>query len=224
VNLATDGLGKYLYVTAEGSSVHTGSEIGAYTIGSSGALTAVPGSPFGFPMWQVQGEPTGKYLIGTSGHSLDVNGSDDDNLYVFSITQTGSSEGALTVVPGSPFATVSSPFSIAAQSDTNGDLVFSFGVNDTLTGFNSPEGYSIGSSGTLTAVSGSPFSNAALGDFGAFDQSGAFLFLYGAIINSGTDVVTYQLSAFDVSSSGLTQPTTTLTLPTAGVWAVTDPI
>jgi hypothetical protein len=227
VNMATDGLGKYLYVTSNGASIHTGSEVAAYVIGSSGTLTAVPGSPFAFPMWQVAGEPTGNFLIGTSGHSKDINGTDDDSLYVFSITQSGSSAGALTAVTGSPFATVNSPLSIAVQSNTGGDLVFSFGVNDTLTGFNPPEGYSINSGGTLTAVSGSPFSNAEVGYLGAFDQSGAFMFLGMQSflgVGDGSGVITYQLSAFDVSSAGaVTQPTTTLTLPTAGVWAVTDP-
>jgi len=37
-NLATDGLGKYLYIT-EAFSNHTGSKIAAYSIGSNGSLT-----------------------------------------------------------------------------------------------------------------------------------------------------------------------------------------
>jgi 6-phosphogluconolactonase len=227
VNMTTDGLGNYLYVT-EASSNHTGSEIGAYSIGagsSLGVLAPVVGSPFVYPMWQVQGEPTGKYLIGTTGKNFDLNGADDDNLYVFAITQSGTDAGAIAPVSGSPFATAFSPFSIAVQPNTNGNLVYSFGLNDTLTGFNSTEGYAINAStGALTAVADSPFSNAALGTWGQFDQSGEFLFIFGGVYNLGTQVTTYQLSALDVGSGGaLTQPTSTLSLTTGGVWAVTDP-
>jgi hypothetical protein len=221
-NMATDGLGKYLYIT-ETTTNHTGSKIAAYAIGSSGTLTAVTGSPFVYPMWQVQGEPTGKFLIGTSGHSLAVNGTDDDNLYVFSIGQSGSAAGALTPVSGSPFVTTSSPFNIAVQQNSGGNLVYTFGLEDSDLGFNPAEGYEISSTGSLTAVSGSPFTGVALGTLADFDQSGAYLFVYGAVENSGTNVVTYQMSAIDVASGGaLTQPTTTLTLASGGFFAVTD--
>ena len=90
-NLATDGLGKYLYAVDGNFSNHTGSHIAAYSIGSTGALTAVSGSPFAYPMWQIQGEPTGQFLIGTSGNSAapGYSGTDDDNLYVYQISSTG---------------------------------------------------------------------------------------------------------------------------------------
>jgi 6-phosphogluconolactonase (cycloisomerase 2 family) len=220
-NLATDGLGKYLYVT-EVQSNHTGSQIAAYSIGTTGALTTVAGSPFAFPMWQLVGEPTGNYMIGTSGHSVEFNGSDDDNLYVFSITQTGSSEGALTELAATP--TQLSPLQIVAQAETSGNLIYTFGLNDTATGFNAVEGYEIGSTGALTAASSSPFSLAAVGDQGALDQSGQFLFVYGGVLDTGTNTVTYQMGSFDVGSDGsLTEPTSTLTLTSGGFFVVTDP-
>lgn len=226
-NLATDGLGKYLYIT-DISGVHTGSKVAAYAIASSGsnigALTVVPGSPFVFPMWQVQGEPSGKFLIGTTGQSVAVNGLDNDNLYVFSIAASGSDAGAIAEVSGSPFTTQNSPLSIAVQSNTNGDLVYTFGVSDDNTAFTPVEGYTISSSGILTAASGSPFANAAVGYQGAFDQSGAFLFVYGGVEPVGTTTVTYQMGPFDVASAGaLTQPVPTLTLTSGGYFAVTDP-
>lgn len=225
-NLATDGLGKYLYV-AEVVGDHTGAQIAAYMIGSTGVLTDVPGSPFAFPMWQVQGEPSGNFLIGTTGQSAAsplLGGVDDDHLYVFSITQSGTDAGAIAEVSGSPFKTVTSPLSIAVQPETGGTLVYSFGVADSDLAFNAVEGYSISSAGALTAVSGSPFANAAVGDLGAFDQSGSFLFNYGVIDNTGTNTLTPQMGAFDVASGGtLTQPTSTLTLTNEGYFAVTDP-
>src|SRR5262249_10108257 len=61
-NLSFDGLGKYLYVTSGTEGL--GQKVAAYSIGSSGALTAVQGSPFAFNMWQLQGDPGGKYMIG----------------------------------------------------------------------------------------------------------------------------------------------------------------
>jgi hypothetical protein len=224
VNMTTDGQGKYLYAT-ESFSNHTASEVAAYSIGSNGSLTAVIGSPFAFPMWQVQGEPTGLYLIGTTGKNAGINGTDDDHLYVFSITQTGSSAGAITPVSGSPFPTVTSPFNIAVPPNSDGNVVFSFSANDTETGYNPVEGYQIdANNGALTAVTGSPFSDVASGYWGQFDQSGAYLFVYSAVVNEGTDIETAQLGALSVGSGGvLTQPTSALTLATPGFWIATDP-
>lgn len=221
-NLATDGLGKYLYVTQNLGS-HTGLQVAAYSIGSSGGLTAVTGSPFAFPMWEVAGDPSGKYLIGSSGRSVPFNGVDDDHLYVFAIQQSGSNAGALTQVSGSPFTTVYSPFAIAMQPNSSGSMVYSFSVNDTDTGYNSIEGFSLDSTtGALTTVSGSPFSGVSNGFWGQIDQSGVYLFVYGGVVNNGS--VTTSLGALNIGSGGvLTQPTSSLTLATSGFWAVTDP-
>jgi 6-phosphogluconolactonase (cycloisomerase 2 family) len=216
--LAIDGLGKYLYVT-QNFSDNTGEEIGAYAIGTTGSLTLVSGSPFLFPMGQVQGEPTGKYLIGTTGNAQAVSGVDLDQLYVFSIGTTG----ALTQVATT--TTVNSPFRIAVQPNSTGNLVYSFGLNSDATAFNPPEGYQIdASTGALTAVANSPFSNAAIGDWGQFDQSGANLFLLGSVVTQGTNSVTDNIGALAVGSGGaLTEPTTGITFATPGFWAVTDP-
>lgn len=222
MNLTTDGLGKYLYAVDGDSITHTGSQIAAYAVGTGGVLTAVPGSPFAFPMWQVQGEPTGQFLIGTSGNTVSLSGGDDDNLYVFSITQSGTSAGAIAQVTKQP--TVYSPFSIAVQSNVGGTFIYSLGFNDTETAFNPLEGYSLTSIGTLTADTGSPFSGVADGSWGQFDQTGTLLFVYASYVDSGTGAVVTQLAPIDVSSGGaLTQPVATTTLATPGFWAVTDP-
>src|SRR5579871_3123784 len=218
VNMTTDGLGKYLYVTNGNTGTHTGTSVAAYAIGTGGALAAVPGSPFAFPMWQVKGEPTGQFLIGTSGKTVPYAGVDDNNLYVFSI---GSGTGALTQVAKQ--STVYAPFSIAAQSDSGGAQVYSFGFNDTQTAFNPIEGYTISSSGTLTADSGSPFSGIGNGSWGQLDQSGVLLFVYGSFLDTSTNQVTTQIAPLDVGSGGaLTQPITTSTIATPGFWTVTD--
>jgi 6-phosphogluconolactonase len=229
LNLATDGLGKYLYAIDGNVSTHTGSEIAAYAINTTGtALTVVPGSPFtgtNYKMWQVQGEPTGQFLIGTSGNSAasGYSGVDDDHLYVYSISSTG----AITPVSGSPFATVYSPFSIAVSPETSGNLVYSFSFNDSATAFNAPEGYQISSTGTLTALAGSPFSglpSGSAGSWGQFDQSGAFLLNYANFFDPNTNQSITQVSPFNVPSGGaLTQTVDTLTLASPGFWVVTDP-
>jgi len=230
-NMTTDGLGKYLYVTDSDDATHTGSEIAGYSIGTGsnlGVLTAVPGSPFfgtspNYQMWQVLGDPTGAYLIGTTGNSKGQNqgfngsGIDDDNLYVFSIN---SSSGTIQPAAGSPFATTYSPVSIAVQSNPGGNLVYSFGVADSGTVFNPSEGFTLSSSGTLTKVNGSPFSGAAVGYEGQFDQSGAFLFMYGGLFNEST--VIYNVSAFDVVNGAAGQFGLIGTF--GGHWVATDPI
>src|SRR5271168_1095285 len=127
-NLATDGLGNYLYVTESlGAGTHVGGTLLlAYSIGAGanlGVLTPVTGSPFTLPkaMWQVQGDPSGSYLIGTSGNNLDFTGQDDLHLYVFSIQPpAGAAPGAIAQVLNSPFSTTYSPFNIAVQPTSSG--------------------------------------------------------------------------------------------------------
>lgn len=224
-NLTTDGLGNYLYV-AEDLSGHTGLEVLAYSIGTGtnlGVLTTVTGSPFPFPMWQLQGDASGEYLVATTGNALFLSGSDDKNLYVFSIAQSGANAGAISEVSGSPFATTYSPFNIAVQPAGTGEFVYSFSINDTDTGYNPVEGFALDTtSGALTTITGSPFANIATGHWGQFDQSGAFLFVYSAVSSGGS--TSAQLGVLDVGSSGaLTQPISSVTLATPGYWAVTDP-
>lgn len=225
-NMTTDGLGLYLYFTNSSDAGHTGTEIAAYAIGSTCAtapssctLTAVTGSPFSgsfYQMWQVQGEPTGQFLIGTKGMSLSVNGADDPNLYVFSITQSGASAGAINQVVQFPTTNSDSPFSIAVQSNPGGNLVYAFGLDDLGTAFNPADGYTLSSGGALTALTGS---NTGVGDMGQFDQSGGFLFAYGGVGDNGT--VVYELTGFDVVSGALTTPSSTGTF--GGFWVATDP-
>jgi hypothetical protein len=222
-NLTTDGLGRFLYVCSD--SLHGAATGGfeAYTIGTGGALTFIPGSFVGgaaINMWEVQGDASGKYLIGTSGSNVFWNGYDDLHLYVFSINQT---TGIASATSGSPVSTVYSPFTIAVQpASSNGEFVYSFSANDAFTAYNGIEGYQLNpSTGALTAVTGSPFSNGlTLGYWGQFDQSGSNLLEYTAE-QSGTLI---QIAPLQVSSSGaLTEPVSPITLVTPGYWVVTDP-
>jgi hypothetical protein len=220
-NVATDGLGKYLYVT-EAVSGHAGFEMLAYSIGTSGALAAVPGNPFPYAMWQVQGDSSGAYLIGTTGSTAFYGVPDDDHLYVFSIVQSGANAGAISQV-GTPFSTTYSPFNIAVQPSSGGESVYSFSINDTATGYNPVEGFQLNTtSGGLSTVTGSPFSGVATGHWGQFDQSGTLLFVYSSVVSGST--TTTQLGVLTVGSGGvLTEAVSPVDLATPGYWAVTDP-
>jgi 6-phosphogluconolactonase len=209
LNLATDGLGKYLYVS-NSNGVET-NEIAAYSIGSTGTLTAVPNSPFisngqnlNFALAQMQGDSSGKYMIGTTSSII----SSDPHLYVLAVA----SDGELSPLAGSPFPTTSSPSFVTVQPDAGGTLIYSITVNDAAVG-GFVEGYQLDpTTGTLTADSGSPFG--VTGDYAQFDQAGTFLFVRD-IFNKAMDVYT-------VGTAG------TLTTPTAtigwgpGSWAPTD--
>jgi 6-phosphogluconolactonase len=231
-NLTTDGLGHYLYVCDNGTS-HSGTQVLAYSIGSTGTLTAVPGT-FNFPMWQLRGDPTGAFLIGTSGNTELLTGADDDQLYVFSINTTAGSPNAGAITEVGTVATQYSPFNIAVSPPASGsEFVYSFSVNDLATGYNAIEGYQLDiSTGALTAIAGSPFiTGVGTGLWGQFDQSGANLVVYGNTgapsfydeLTLATGPVT--LTPLSVGSDGvLTQPITApATLVTPGYWVVTDP-
>jgi 6-phosphogluconolactonase (cycloisomerase 2 family) len=230
MNLATDGSGLYLYAIDGNFTTHQGAGITIFSIGTGtnlGVLTPVAGSPFiGAPynMWQLKGEPTGQFMVGTTGSSvLDV-GFDDDNLYLFSIAKSGgaSAAGTLTLIDTQSTSTYS-PFSIAVQSNVNGNLVYSLGFTDnsgTLT-LNPIEGFSI-TSGALSADTSSPFS-VGEGTWGQFDQNGVFLLTYvSGQTSTGTTVT--QLTPLAVASDGtLTQAASAATLTAPGFWVVTDP-
>jgi hypothetical protein len=216
-NLAFDGLGNYLYVTSGMEGL--GQQVAAFSIGSSGALSTVPGSPFSFNMWMLQGDPSGKYMIGISGRSNALNGfADDDSLYVFNIQQSGSNAGALTQVSGSPFATVTAPINLAVQPvASNGNFVYSFSINPL--GPNPVEGYQLDTnSGTLTAMTGSPFSNLGTGYWGQFDQSGAYLFIFANTSTASSLGILSVASATGV----LTEPLGPVSLAPTTYFAITD--
>jgi len=223
-NVTTDGLGRFLYVCLDAD--HVGTEFFGYTIGANGALTLMPSSPFAANVWQLQGDASGRYLIGTSGNTKSLTTIDDNHLYVFAIQQSGATAGAVAPAAGSPVSTQFSPFTIAMQPATsNGEFVYSFSINDTNTGFNSIEGYQLNTNtGALAAITGSPFGGGAIqpGKWGQFDQSGANLLVYSTVNGSGGTLT--QLIPLSVASDGtLTAPIAPVTLTTPGYWVVTDP-
>jgi 6-phosphogluconolactonase (cycloisomerase 2 family) len=100
VGTAVDPTGRFLYVANNGSHNHgagplAGANVSAYTINAStGALTAVSGSPFAGPRpWGIAVDPTGRFLYVTNDAT--------DNVSAYTISP---GTGALTAVSGSPFA------------------------------------------------------------------------------------------------------------------------
>jgi 6-phosphogluconolactonase (cycloisomerase 2 family) len=214
--MVTDGLGKYLYAV-EG---FPGSVIGAYKYDqTSGALTAVAGSPFegaGFNMAQVAGESSGKYLVGTT--LAGGNNGSDNHVYMFGITQTGNSAGALAPVAGSPFATVNAPISLTVNP--NGAWIYTFS-EDSLGVVQPVEGYQINTStGALTALSGSPFTGLPA-ETGTFEQTGKYMFAVGGVGPTGATfgVAVY---AADSSTGDLSTTLTGLGDSNHGSFVVTD--
>jgi hypothetical protein len=180
-NLAIDGLGKYLFISNEAGLVT--SEVVIYSIGSTGALAAT-GSPIALPLQQMQGESSGRFMVGTQGGFTS-----DHNIYVVDLANIQS--GSIGVMP-SP--TLDVPVSVAVQPNTGGNLVYTFDVPNSG-GNGVIEGFQLDlSTGVLGTISGSPFS--VSGANGQFDQNGKFLF----VVESSQGVAS-ALDAFNVSAS-----------------------
>jgi 6-phosphogluconolactonase len=106
-------------------------------------------------------------------------------IYGFSV----GSGGALSPIPGSPFAGGGQPTGIASDSSSTYLYVTDFAHNDVLA-------YTVGSSGALTAVSGSPFATGNQPSAVAIDPVYPYMYVTNAL--DGT------VSAYSMSSGVLT--------------------
>jgi 6-phosphogluconolactonase len=105
-----------------------------------------------------------------------------------------------TEISGSPFAAGGQPRSITL--DGTGDYLYVANASD-----NTISGYTVLSSGALTALTGSPFSSVGTQPFAlALDQSKKFLF--SANLGGSPDV---QLFSFDTTTAGKLDPGATVT-------------
>jgi 6-phosphogluconolactonase len=156
--LAADPSGKFIYTAIDSPP----GSIFALAIGSTGALAAVPGSPFTIPGQTVlNSRPFGIVDTGSYVYAA-LSGS--NQIAAFSIA---SSTGALTSVPNSPFSAGVTPDSLVFASG------FLYAVND-----GGITGYSVNSAnGVLTPLADSPF--AIIGGAMATDSSGEYLYVTG---------------------------------------------
>jgi 6-phosphogluconolactonase (cycloisomerase 2 family) len=140
-NVAVHPSGHFVYVTAKNNAVY------AFSVESNGSLKLVAGSPF-----PTQNDPEA-LAIDPDGHYLYTNDAQKANkIDAFSINQT---DGALTPVPGSPFAQTPNPCDDGSDDmaiDSSGKFLI---LPQYCTG---TEVYRIDSaSGSIAQVPGSPF-------------------------------------------------------------------
>ena len=139
--LAVDPFGKFLYSTDQNRP----GGIFGFTIGSTGALSLVAGSPFTIPGQTVSNsQPVGVINTGTFVYA---GLSATNQIAAFSIV---SGTGALIPVPGSPFAAGANPDLLVLG---RGSFLYARNATDGTI-----SGYSINpTSGVLTPITGSPF-------------------------------------------------------------------
>ena len=187
-SLAVSPSGAYVYVAAQNSTTDHTSFIYPFAVQSDGSLTPVAGSPYS----TVDGanvittDPQGKFLyVGSwpSSTTTIIAGQID----AYSIA----SNGALTPVPGSPFALPSSPcaavaLDMAVHPSGNFLILATGGCGLVIYGIDR-------TSGTLSLVNGSPFppgiSHNGVNSV-AVDPQGAYLWVVDEYCFSGCSVGT----------------------------------
>jgi len=201
VMIATEASGKYVYTANQSSA-----DVSGFAINSStGTLAALPGSPYS------SGPAPVAIVVDHVGRFVYVANSAAPSISVFSISP---GTGDLTPVPGSPFAADFFPRGFAIDPH---DKFLYVGIASSFMGDSTEVmAFSIGSSGTLTPVAGSPFTAARNPVSLAVDSSGKFLYVGNSQDNS--------LSAFSINSSGALSPIGGSPYPLSGfpLSAVTD--
>jgi 6-phosphogluconolactonase (cycloisomerase 2 family) len=172
-------LPKFAYVPNAGSNT-----VSAYAVNATtGALTPVAGSPFAIapgascaPLpcgLSLTMDPFGRFVYVANNGSTNVSG----NVTAYAVNAT---TGALTPVPGSPFATGGAPFIV----DPSGQFVY-------VRTFNSVSAYQLNATtGALTPVPGSPFATGTAPSDLTVDPSGQFVYVPNI---SSNDVSAYRL-------------------------------
>jgi 6-phosphogluconolactonase len=160
VMIASERSGKYLYTANQGSNDVSGFVIDAAT----GAISPISGSPFASGLAPVAVDPAGKFVFLANSSSSTIS--------AFSIDSSG---GRLTPVPGSPFPTDFFPRAFAI--DPSSKFLF-VGISSSFVGDSTEVmAFTIGSSGALIAVPGSPFTAGRNPIAPTVDSSGRFLYV-----------------------------------------------
>jgi 6-phosphogluconolactonase (cycloisomerase 2 family) len=186
--LVLDGTGNYLYITQVS---HTGS-VSAFAVDQATFdLSELAASPFFLLVTKVAAEPSGQYLLAVDGSS---------NVDVISIEQGTGNLGNLVPYPGTHGgdSLIVSP---------NGKFVYAYSIGNHLEGFSF-------SGGTLTPLTGSPFTQVEILHPEKIDQTGTAIFGYTVTggfgvytVNSSTGAVTGGLPDLSVTSSPNFAPT-----------------
>jgi 6-phosphogluconolactonase (cycloisomerase 2 family) len=211
-SVTVDPSGRFAYV-ANGNA----NDVAAYTIDAgTGALTAISDSPFGAGTdpTSVTVDPSGRFVYVTNGDSYNVS--------AFAIN---SSTGALTQISGSPFPTgTTSAGPVSVTVDPTGQFVY---VANGSFNDGSVSAFTIDPvTGVLTAVSGSPYADAADPGSVAVDASGRVLYVANLFAepDSGEQ---YETLAFPINPGTGTLTTPPYSSPNLGAGTtsvVTDPL
>ena len=150
VSDVVDNQGKFLYVS-------TDKGVYAFSIQSgTGALTAVPGSPFTTPATSNVGYFQPANLLAIDKTNKFLYASTSGGIEAFSINQT---TGQLTPVAGSPFGTdITGPWTLAITPNNSFLYVLQAKSRANIYGFSVDQ-----TSGALTPLAGSPFNAGSCG-------------------------------------------------------------
>lgn len=183
--VAVDPSGKFAYVANDGSNIVAGN-VSGYSIGATGVLTAVPGSPFAAGTNPQQG-------IAVTAGFVYVSNFGSSNVSAYSIN-TGT--GVLTALPTSPFATGSGPVSLAM--DPAGKFLFTAN-SSTIPG--TVSAFTVNADGSLSPVPGSPFAAGNSPQYLVTDRTGTHLYVVNVNDN---DVEAYTITQSGASAGALT--------------------
>lgn len=157
--IGVDSTGRFVY-TANAAGYTAGLRVDRQT----GALTPLPGSPYatGNVPFSVAVDPLGRFVY-------TVTGANSDGIFAYSINSTS---GVLSQLPNS---SIPVPTDNCIVIHPSGRFLYN------LVPWSSPSPhisvFSIGASGALTAIPGSPFADPDMTRSGAFDPTGRFLYV-----------------------------------------------
>lgn len=190
---AADPAGKFLYAVDPNAGLLYGFSIDQTT----GALTAVPGSPY-TPSASEARVP----LVAPSGNFLYVSHLDscgDDCQGAISAYKINA-DGSLAELPGSPFPTDYGTLGIAIQP--SGNFLYAMNGTNCCRTANSISAFQVNpTSGVLSQITGSPFPISATPSLAAIQSDGNFM--YVIVAGEGSAVAPFSINA----SSGV--PTST---------------
>jgi 6-phosphogluconolactonase (cycloisomerase 2 family) len=174
MSITIDSTGKFAY------TANNAGDASAYAIDAgTGALTVVAGSPFkaGSGPFSISVDPRGNlgYQLNNVSRKFAYvanNASNDISAFTFD-----PNTGALTALPGSPYAAGLNPTGSAI--DPSGTFLYVANANGgVVPGANNVSGYVIdANTGALTPIPGSPFATSTLSTAVAIDPSGKFLYV-----------------------------------------------
>src|SRR5579859_875511 len=143
MSLAASPNGQFLF-----AGLSANKSIATFTIAADGSLSQMSSIAIGAPPAGMKVSPDGKYLaVGLPGFG---NGA----VAMFSIA----SNGALTMINGTPFADSGAGFLAGVDIDCASSHLFG---GEMISGNSTVDVFSVGSSGVLSVIQGSPFSSSA---------------------------------------------------------------